>query len=128
MDIKNILKENEKHRKEIEELEEKIEKLKEEKMKGLGEFIACILPDLEDDEYNNHEFQDAEDEVSASDLADFVKMKVFEMHDTVEDRLDAMADVIGFLNVWRDSLSRKCWREEQAKRDECRCEKNERAF
>lgn len=127
MDIKNILKENEKQRKEIEELKEEIEKLKEEKKKDLDAFIACILPDL-DDEYNNHEFQDVEDEVSENDLANFVKTKVFEMFDTTEDRLDAMADVIGFLNVWRDSLSRKCWREEQAKRDECRCEKNERAF
>lgn len=120
MDIKNILTEN---RKEIEELKEKIEKLKEEKMKGLGEFIACILPDLEDDECNNHEFQDAEDEVSASDLANFVKMKVFETFDTTEDRIDAMTDVIGFLNVWKDNLSRKCWREERSKQEECRCEK-----
>ena len=123
MDIKNILKENEKHWKEIEELKEKIEKLKEEKMKGLGDFITCILPDLEDDECNNHEFQDAEDEVSASDLADFVKMKVFEMFDTTEDRIDAMTDIIGFLNVWKDNLSRKCWREERSKQEECRCEK-----
>ena len=125
MDIKNILRENEKlwKWKENGELKEKIEKLEEEKMKVLGDFIACILPDMEDDEYNNHEFQDAEDEVSASDLANFVKMKVFEMFDTTEDRIDVMTDVIGFLNVWRDNLSRKCWREERSKQEECRCEK-----
>lgn len=127
MDIKNILKENERQRKEIEELKDKLYELGKERKKDLDDFISCILPDL-DDEYDNHEFQDEEDEISASDIANFVRMKVFEMHDTAEDRLDAMADVIGFLNVWRDSLSRKCWREEQAKRDECRCEKNERAF
>ena len=123
MDIKNILKENERLKKENEELKDSLQKLQKEKKEDLDAFISCILPDLDDDE-----IQDTEDEVSASDLANFVKIKVFEMFDTTEDRLDAMADVIGFLNVWRDSLSRKCWREEQTKRDECRCEKNERAF
>lgn len=118
MDIKNILKENERLKKENEELTNSLQEMQKEKKEGLDAFISCILPDLDDDE-----FQDAEDEVSASDLANFVKMKVFEMFDTTEDRTDAMTDVIGFLNVWRDSLSRKCWREEHQKQEECRCEK-----